>query len=213
MTDVPAVPHWDGPRLDAWKPWDPSEVARRLGVVDIPWCVVGGWAIDLFVRHQTREHGDLEIAILRPDLPRVRRALHGFVFHAVGNGEVWRLDDDAEPPPELHQNWVLDPAADAWRVDVMLENGDADTWMTRRNPGLRVPRTFMVGRTDDGIPFLGPHGVLLYKAKYLRPKDEADFSVCLPLMDDTVRTWLAIALEAVHPGHPWQIRLVAGQDT
>jgi hypothetical protein len=98
---------------------------------------------------------------------------------------------------------VLDPTADEWRVDVMVEPGDADTWAYRRDPSLTAPRTFMVGTTADGLPFLLPHGTLLFKAKHGRPKDEADLEVTLPHLEADHRSWLREAHEPFHPGHPW----------
>ena len=107
------------------------------------------------------------------------------------------------PPDDKHQNWVLDVDANVWRMDVMLEPGDARVWTFRRDPSISAPREFMVDRTADSVPFLAPQGVLLYKAKAPRPKDEADFSACLPRLTPPTRTWLRDALQRVHPGHPW----------
>jgi Aminoglycoside-2''-adenylyltransferase len=208
MTDLPdGVAHWDGPGLDAWRPWTPAEAAERLAGVGIPWCVVGGWAIDLFAGGQTRPHGDLEIAVGRPDLPAVRRALPGHRFHVVGDGEVRALPAGADPPADRHQNWVLDVAAGAWRMDVMLEPGDRDTWVYRRDPTVRAPRAAMVGATPDGIPYLRPPAVLLFKARAVRPKDEHDLRLCLPRLDPGERAWLARALARADPAHPWLAEL------
>jgi hypothetical protein len=197
------VTHWDGPGLDAWEPWSPTEVADRLAAVAVPWQVVGGWAIDLFVGRVTRPHEDLEIAILRTDFDAVRAVLDDFHLHSVGDGEVRRLPDGAEPPPDKHQNWVLEPATQKWRVDVMLEAGDRDTWVCRRDESIRVGRAEMTRTTGEGIPYLAPAGALLYKAKGLRPKDQADFDVCVPLLTDAERGWLVDALGVAHPGHVW----------
>jgi aminoglycoside-2''-adenylyltransferase len=195
--------HWDGPGRDAWHPWTPTEVAQQMRAVAVPWCVIGGWAIDLFLGAPTRSHEDLEISVLRTDFAPVRDALGGYEFFVVGDGEVRALPRGAAPPDHRHQNWVLDVAAGAWRVDVMLELGDANTWVFRRDPSISAPREFMVGRTADGIPYLGPHGALLYKAKATRPKDELDFAACLPRLAARERTWLRDTLTRVHPGHPW----------
>ena len=204
MTPLPpGVAHWDGPPLQAWSPWSPEQVAARLAGVGVPWCIVGGWAIDLFLGEQTRAHDDMEIAIVRPDFPVLRDHLADCAFHVVGEGEVRSLAKGALPPPERHQNWVLDVAALAWRLDVMLEPGDADTWVFRRDQTIRAPRARMVGSTRDGVPFLQPEGVLLYKAKAKRGKDEADFVAVLPRLGSTARAWLAAALAQVHPAHPW----------
>jgi hypothetical protein len=77
----------------------------------------------------------------------------------------------------------------------------------RRDENIRAPRSFMVQHSTGGVPFLGPHGVLLYKAKAARPKDEADLAACLPRMTDDQRVWLTSALERAHPGHPWLDRV------
>jgi hypothetical protein len=105
---------WDGPGLEAWRPWAPAGAAHVLSGAEVRWCVVGGWAIDLFVGRTTRDHEDLEIAVLRDDFARVRRALRAYRLHVVGDGEVRALAEDEEPPEDRHQNWVLDPAAQEW---------------------------------------------------------------------------------------------------
>jgi hypothetical protein len=194
--------HWEGPPLSAWAPWTPEEAARELAGVAVSWCVVGGWAIDLFLGARTRPHDDLEIAILRPDFSAVRAALSGFALYTIQTGEVARLPADALPALDRHQNWVLDEAAQAWRMDVMLEPGDAKTWIFRRDERIRAPRARMLG-TREGVPFLRPEGVLLYKAKWRRPKDEQDLANVLPKLDVGARGWLRDALTLVHPGHVW----------
>lgn len=199
--------HWDGPGLDAWRPFTPADVAARLEGVDVPWCVVGGWSIDLSLGRETRHHEDLEIEILRGDFPAVRAALAPLIAHAVGSGEVRLLADGEVPPAPVHQSWFLDVDADEWRVDVMLAAGDAGTWVSRR-ADVSAPRSEIVGRTADGIPYLLPHGALLYKAKGARPKDEADLEVALPTLTDAQRAWLRDALERAHPGHTWLERIV-----
>jgi hypothetical protein len=57
--------------------------------------------------------------------------------------------------------------------------------------------------TRDGVPFLRPEGVLLYKAKLQRPKDEQDFASVLPKLDPSARNWLRDALRIAHPDHAW----------
>jgi hypothetical protein len=198
------VTHWDGPPLEAWKPWTPGECARVLAAYSLPWCVVGGWAVDLSIGRETRFHEDLEIAIPRDDFPVIRTHFEraGYVLHEVGDGEVRRLDANTQRNPEKHQNWVMDPSTYEWRVDVMLEAGDPTTWVFRRDERIRAPRAFMEGRAN-GVPYLKAHGVLIYKAKYMRPKDEADFAIAAPLLSAAERAWLIEALSLAHPGHAW----------
>lgn len=199
--------HWDGPPLEAWAPWRPEEVAVLLAGTPAHWYVVGGFAIDLFLGRETRAHADLEICVPRAELALVRERLASFVFHSVGDGEVRRLAPGETPPPERHQTWVLDPVANAWRVDVMLEPGDAASWVCRRDESIRAPRSFMVTTSAGGVPYLAPQGVLLFKAKGTRPKDEADFATVLPELDAAARAWLGASLARAHPQHPWRERL------
>lgn len=201
------VRRWDGPSIEAWDAWTPWEVAERLHDLDVRWCVIGGWAIDLAIGETTRHHEDLEIAVLGRDLPAIRRHLGEFVFHVAGGGEVRRLEPSEEAPAHLRQHWVLDPTADRWRVDVMVEPGGDKTWVYRREPSLRASRGFMVGRSVDGVPYLRPHGTLLFKAKATRPKDRRDFDAAIATLDSSERSWLLAALERLHPGHPWIRRL------
>lgn len=57
--------------------------------------------------------------------------------------------------------------------------------------------------TQNGIPYLQPEIQLLYKAKGLRPQDQADFDAALPLLDERRRAWLTDCLRRTLPGHPW----------
>jgi hypothetical protein len=91
-------------------------------------------------------------------------------------------------------------------MDVMLEPGDAETWVFRRDERVRAPRDAMV--SDSGpIPHLKAHGALLYKAKALRPKDEADFASAAPLLSRDECAWLIETLCVAHPGHAWIVAL------
>ncbi len=164
--------------------------------------MVGGWAIDLWLGRETRPHDDLEIAILLSDFGAIRNHLSGFRLHSVGDGEVRALAPGTPPPSDKHQNWVLDPVANEWRMDIMLEPGDAQTWVFRRDSSIRAPRKNMIG-TRDGMQFLKPEGTLLYKAKAARPKDEMDFAACLPNLDAAARSWLSESIAHAHPEHPW----------
>lgn len=85
--------------------------------------------------------------------------------------------------------------------------------MSRRHPGVRVPACEVFGRTasyDDlppGVPYLVPQVQLLYKAKYHRPKDDADFDAAVGLMTGSQRRWLRDTLRVHHPGDAWIERL------
>ncbi|MEY2245993.1 hypothetical protein AB8A21_24205 [Streptomyces sp. BF23-18] len=188
---------------DAWRP---EQVAERLGGIDAPWCVVAGWALDLFRGEHSRPHGDLEIAVPAAGFPEIRQRFPRYVFDAVGSGRVWP-GAGAETLAATHQTWVRDPASDQFLFDVFREPHEGGTWICRRDERLRLPYDAIIERTADGIPYLVPELVLLFKAKAPRPKDQADFKGVLPLLDQPRRSLLRGWLELVHPGHPWLAEL------
>jgi hypothetical protein len=199
----------EAPDVDAWHAWSPAEVRSRLDGCPVPWMVAGGWAIDLHLGRQTREHSDLEVAIPRADFPQFRSAFAGYDLYLAYAGALAPLAPDEEPPPETHQVWVCDPSVPAWRLDTFLEPGDRLTWVSHRDERVRVPFADVIGTTADGIPYLRPQFVLLAKAKHARDKDEADLAAVLPTLDPAARSWLSAALAIAHPEHPWIARVGA----
>jgi hypothetical protein len=182
--------------------WTPSEVAHRLTGIAAPWYVAAGWALDLFRGTQTREHGDIEIAIPAARFPEIRRHFPGHVFDAVGSGRIW----EGVTPDVLaatHQTWLRDPGTGNYLLDVFREPHDGDTWICRRDETIRFPYRDIVHHSRGGIPYLAPELVLLFKAKHARRKDQADFDGTVPRMTPAQRRTLAGLLARVHPGHHW----------
>ena len=182
--------------------WRPEEVARRLAGVAAPWCVAAGWALDLFLGGQTREHGDIEIAVPAASFPEVRSRFPGYAFDGVGSGRIW-ADAGPDVLAAVHQTWLRDPATGDYLLDVFREPHDGDTWISRRDETIRFPYRDIIQRTGDGIPYLAPELVLLFKAKHARPKDQADFDATVPHLTPERRQALAGLLARAHPGHPW----------
>ncbi len=189
-----------------WDPWRPEELVAKLRGVTAPWCVAGGWALDLYRAKQTRPHQDLEIAVPAAAFGQIREALAGCAFEVVGDGKVWPMDGPAFA--KLHQTWVSEfvpgpPARQVYRLDVFREPSRDGQWVCRRDERIQLPYERVVRRDRAGIPYLAPEIVLLFKAKALRSKDEADFRGVLPLLGPGARDWLASTLDLVHAGHPW----------
>ncbi|MGW5938062.1 nucleotidyltransferase domain-containing protein [Streptomyces celluloflavus] len=198
----------DADELDArWADaWQPGEVAERLAGVSVPWCVVAGWALDLFRGGQSRPHGDLEIAVPAAGFAEIRDRFPEYAFDAVGSGRVW-AGAGAEALAATHQTWLRDPVSGQFLFDVFREPHEGGTWICRRDGTLRLPYDTITERTADGIPYLVPELVLLFKAKAARPKDHADFDGVLPLLSRERRDVLSGWLTRVHPEHPWLAKL------
>src|ERR1700750_2759285 len=83
-----------------WNAWTPDEGTARLSDLDgVRWCVAAGWALDLSLGGQPREHSDLEIAVPSGQFPAVRAVFGGYRFEAIGHGRGWPVDGPAFEPP------------------------------------------------------------------------------------------------------------------
>ena len=188
-----------------WDPWTPADVAQRLAVVDVPWCIAAGWALDLFRGEVTREHEDLEIAVPAARFVEIRSAFASFDFDVVGSGHIWPLESAAFDV--MHQTWLRDRETGVYHLDVFREPHDGDTWICRLDERIRRPYAEIIARTPDGIPYLAPEVVLLFKAQHAdEPKNIVDLAGALPLLDEAQHAWLTRTLSLVHPEHPWLAR-------
>ncbi|GMQ85991.1 MAG: hypothetical protein BMS9Abin07_1562 [Acidimicrobiia bacterium] len=190
--------------------WSELEPVADLGV---PWYVAGGWAIDLFVGRVTREHKDVDLVISRHHQHTAHQHLgdrdwYMIVPHPDGLTDRGRIEpwDGKRLVPPAHQ--ILADDQDGHRIEFLLSEIDQGLWRSRRTPEVTMPAQQMALSTSDGIRYLTPEIVLLYKAKLMRAWDDADFETALLEMDLAQRHWLFHALEQSHPGHPWTSRLL-----
>jgi Aminoglycoside-2''-adenylyltransferase len=198
------------PDVSQWDPWRPEQVARLFANVDVPWYVAAGWAIDLFLGEERREHEDIEVAVPNARFDEIAEPLAGFEVFVITPPTATPLAEARARLLDTHQTWVREPATGKWRLDVFREPSDGDTWICRREPTIRLPYEQVIERTEDGIPYGRPEIVLLFKAKHAgEPKNQADFEAALPRLDARRREWLRAALERVHPGHAWLAQLEA----
>jgi len=183
------------------------EVDRVMTGFDRPWFVSGGWAIDLFLGHVTREHEDLEIGAFFPDQRAIRELLQEWDLFRIRDATwvPWVETDRIELPEFQAQARSARTALPAF--DIFFNPIDGDDWLSRRHAGVRVAVADLIRRTPARIPYLAPEVQLLYKAKYHRAKDDADFEAAIRVMDAAQRQWLRKVLATHHPGDPWLGRL------
>ncbi|MGK2868079.1 MAG: nucleotidyltransferase domain-containing protein, partial [Mycobacterium sp.] len=162
---------------DRWDAWSPAEVAYRLSAISAPWCVVAGWALDLFVGEVTRAHDDIEIAVPAAGFDEIAAALPGYEWDVVGDGRIWQYPGQFE---KHFQTWLREPATGTYRLDVFREPHIDERWVCRRDPAITLTYDELILRTGDSIPYVLPEVALLFKAKHRRAKDEADFQRVLP---------------------------------
>jgi len=108
-------------------------VARKiLAANNIPWAVAGGWALDLFLGRQTREHADLDVAIWRADQHKLRESLPpDWVAEVSDNGVLrpWRSEEWLSLP--LHEIHARSVNREGGSIELLLNERDDTAWISR----------------------------------------------------------------------------------
>jgi hypothetical protein len=185
-------------------------VARLFTNLGAPWWLAGGYAIDMAAGRPLREHGDIDVLVLRRDQLAVQHALAGWEWWAAdppGTLRPWRHGEIL--PTTVHDIWCRPTHDHPWRIQVMLDESADEDWVSRRNPAVRRPIASIGHVSETGVPYLAPEIQLFYKAKSRRPKDEHDFTQVLSELGPAQRNWLHRAIADTYGDHPWQGRLTA----
>jgi hypothetical protein len=195
--------------LWAWEPLSPKDVLAIMRGFRSPWWVCGGSALDLFIGRETRRHDDLDVAVLRRDQALLRSHLRRWDLRYATPEHTLESWDGSWLAPPIHGIWArrsTDQHA-AWACEFLLNEAADDEWVFLRDA--RIRRSLAsVGSERDGIPYLRPEIVLLYKASEPSPKNEADFTAAAGQLPDAATAWLTAALRVTRPNHHWLERLV-----
>jgi GrpB-like predicted nucleotidyltransferase (UPF0157 family) len=222
-TDLPAYQRakaqwFDQHADDAHQLWIEREqfgpvqrVAEELRNMPCRWYICGGWALDLFRRHVTRVHLDVDVLVPRADQLAMRKHLADRGWSLITSSldgkhlEPWPLDVRLEPP--RHQVHAL---RDGAHIDILLTDLDG-AWHYRREPTIIRDLSRIGLRSPEGISYLAPELVLLFKSINTsgreRYNDQRDFAGTYLCLEPERQAWLRWALTAVDPSHPWIARL------
>ena len=187
-----------------WNPLSVDDLAAIFRRLSIPWWISGGWALDLFLGRETREHQDTDVLILRRDHLVVQEYLE----------KDWQLFKTKQPglAPWPHGEFLETPVNcfwvrrhdTTWAFEVMLMETEGDYWVYRRLPSVRGKIAQMGFVTDSGIPYLSPEIQLLYKSGPNRRKDSEDLKLVLPRLPSEKVQWLLDGLRMQYlSGHDW----------
>jgi hypothetical protein len=188
---------------------DLHAVATLMAEYPHPWAVCGGWALDLLLDRQTREHKDVDIAVARRDQLELQAYLvaRGWHLQVAHDGTLndWPPGEYLELP--RHGIWCRHLSAEPDFLEVLLNEIDGQTFRFRRDQVVKRPLEQAFIQAPGGIPILAPEIVLLYKSSSLDPDNHADFQAALPALSPERRAWLRAALTRQDAAHPWLAEL------
>lgn len=192
-----------------WQPFSPKEVKDALVRLNCQWSIAGGWAIDLFLGRQMRNHKDIDVIVKREDQFRIQEALKGWdlwVADPPGTLKPWRKAEFIGKG--LQDIWCRPSKNDPWKIQIMLYDVNDGDWLFKRDESIRRKLDEVLITSKEGYSILAPEVQLLYKSKSLRDEDNADFENALSDMNTEQKVWLKKSLSTVYgPGHRWIDRL------
>jgi hypothetical protein len=190
--------------LWAWEPTHPEEIAELLSGFARPWWICGGWALDLFLNRETRRHDDVDVALLRHDQLALYHHFRAWDLHYATPARILEPWDGRQLDLPIHGIWARrspEPSV-PWTCEFLLNEERDGEWVFRRNEAVRRPLE-EIGDERNGVPFLRPEIVLLYKSSERSPKNDTDFAVVLPRLSREASLWLRAALERYDARNPW----------
>lgn len=186
----------------AWNVLHPRQVAPLFLALDASWWVTGGWALDLFLGRE-RVHSDLDVAVLRREQDAVRSHLAAWDLHIAHDGTLTPWPPGERLPFDRSTVWARPARYLPWQLEVFFETAEGEEWLYARDEQVRLPLLALGMETVDGVPYVRPEVVLLYRAPTAGPADDSDLREVAARLSVVGRGWLRDALSTAYPGHRW----------
>jgi hypothetical protein len=196
-----------------WEALTVSNIVELFTDLPITWCLAGGWALDLHLGKQSREHSDIDVIILRDE----QVSAYDFLSR---EWKLYKAQDGVLMPwaqgeflTDTTDVWVSKNLDSPWAFQVMLVDVFENQWIYRREKSIKKPLNEIIARTNEGTPYLRSEIQLLIKggSSKVREKDFFDLQTMLPILSTQEKEWLTLALQKQFPeGHPW-IELIQKQ--
>jgi hypothetical protein len=134
----------------------------------------------------TRDHADVDVMRLERDKHALWSDLTEVDVEPAGAPGPGRLILHSDKLP--------------WPTEVFLSRADGMSLVYRRGVYSVTRALTDVTRYRDGIPYLAPEVVLLFKARSKTARDQHDVESALPLLDAGQRSWLHDTLKLLPQG-------------
>lgn len=192
--------------INNWMPLTVSEINEVFSNIPLRWYIAGGWALDLHLCKQTREHSDIDVIITRGEQLIAYQYLNrDWMLYKAEDGKL-DLWEDGEYLNSINDIWVSKSSETPWAFQIMIIDTEEKSWIYKRDKSVRRPIDDIFLKTVEGIPYLRPEIQLLHKAggSQVREKDFNDFQTMLPSLLPQEKAWLKSALNRQFPGgHAW----------
>ena len=192
--------------ISNWMPITVSEINNVFSGQPLQWCIAGGWALDLHLCKQTREHSDIDVIITRDEqLIAYQNLRRDWMLYKAQDGKL-HLWEDGEYLNNTEDIWVSKGSETPWAFQIMIIDTEENSWIYKRDRSVRRPLNEIFLKTVEGIPYLRPEIQLLHKAgsSQVREKDYNDFQTMLPSLLPQEKAWLKSSLNRQFPeGHAW----------
>jgi len=197
----------------------------------VSWAVCGGFAIDLFLGKETRAHGDIDICVFEKDRENILKHMlksNWQVYEFRGNGKVRSLNAALSSEPgrnlmctsgacELVKFYPCEEEQLLWYeffhtglkqldyVEFLFNTSMEDAFNFDKSKGIKRELSKAI-LYHEGIPYLAPEIVLLYKASNADNAEyQYDFEQAYLHMNEEQKSWFLQGLDTLYPaGHKWR---------
>ena len=210
-----------------------KSASQVMGNMNAKWCFAGGWAIDLFLGKESRPHKDLDIVVFKNEINEVISYMKskGWRIETPTRQGFLPVTEENVSELEMDNMWCMNEAypLDYLKVDeqgscnfyqyerevqeefdfleVLLNSTEDGYFIYEQNPSVRLEMSRAIFE-NNGLPYLAPEIVLLYKSKYLSEDNQADFDLVTAKLNSEQIKWLKEALTNEYGSdHPWAMEL------
>jgi hypothetical protein len=188
------------PGYENWKSWSVEKIAQTFAGLE--WILAGGFALELFVGKNYRNHTDIDILLKREDQKELLKYIEKSKIFVAENGKLLSFEEKLFYKFPVQDIWILNEDFSAWCLQIMLYDVEDGFWIYKRNKNIKVEYDCLFWE-KDGIKLIKPEIQLLYKSKSIRPKDEEDFQIVSKKLDENAKKWLNNTLTQCYGQHKW----------
>ncbi|ULG72297.1 nucleotidyltransferase domain-containing protein [Macrococcus brunensis] len=179
-----------------WNPYSLEQIKVLFSAADFKWGIAGGWAIDLYIERQTRQHEDMDILILSSEQQNLFNYLKSFTVYVAKDGKlsIWsgqKIDDSCSL-------WVSEHQSTPFIFEILLMDIVEDKWIYKRDRKINGELNSLFIESKYDVKIVAPEVQLLYKlgASSIRDKDIQDLKAVYKFLDASQLEWLEASLNA-----------------